>query len=193
MAICTTQLPYTWNGQTITQAGTYTATLMAASGCDSIATLNLSISAARTSTTDIAICVAQLPYNWNNQTYTQAGTYQVSLTSSTGCDSIATLNLVVGNDVTSTTDIALCSTQLPYTWNGQTITQAGTYSATLVASSGCDSIATLNVTVSAALTSTTDVAICVAQLPYNWNNQTYTQAGTYQVSLTSSTGCDSIA
>src|SRR5204862_2873730 len=124
ISVCPSALPYTWNGQTISQAGTYTATLVAASGCDSIATLNLSISAALTSTTDIAICTAQLPYSWNNQIYTQAGTYQVSLTSSTGCDSIATLNLVVGNDVTSTTDIALCSSQLPYTWNGQTITQA---------------------------------------------------------------------
>src|SRR4029079_5965270 len=150
-------LPYNWNGQTITQAGTYTATLVAASGCDSIATLNMTISPAVTSTTYLAICAAQLPYSWNNQTYTQAGTYQVTLTSSTGCDSVATLNLAVTNDVTSTTDLALCSTQLPYNWNGQMITQAGTYTATLVAASGCDSITTLNVTVSAALTSTTDI------------------------------------
>ncbi|MEI2747429.1 MAG: hypothetical protein V9E88_01550 [Ferruginibacter sp.] len=32
-----------------------------------------------------------MPYSWNSQTYNAAGTFNVTLTSSAGCDSIATL------------------------------------------------------------------------------------------------------
>src|SRR5690606_32413180 len=124
-SICTAQLPYTWNGQSITQAGTYTATLTAASGCDSVATLNLTVSQNITSTTDQTICTAQLPITWNGQSITQAGTYTATLTAASACGPAATLNLTVNQNVTSTTNTSICTAQLPYTWNGQNITQAG--------------------------------------------------------------------
>src|SRR5690606_38718012 len=191
--ICTAQLPITWNGQSITQAGTYTATLTAASGCDSVATLNLTVNQNVTSTTNTSICTAQLPYTWNGQNITQAGTYTANLTAASGCDSVATLNLTVNQNVTSTTNTSSCTAQLPYTWNGQIITQAGTYTATLTAVSGCDSVATLNLTVNQNVTSTTNTSICTAQLPYTWNGQSITQAGTFTATLTAASGCDSIA
>ena len=74
-------------------------TLISAAGCDSIATLNLTVSATVTSNTDIIICNAQLPYTWNGNTYNTAGSYNVNLTNIAGCDSIATLNLTVNNEV----------------------------------------------------------------------------------------------
>jgi hypothetical protein len=42
--ICVNQIPYNWNGLTIDSPGVYTAILTNANGCDSVATLNLSIS-----------------------------------------------------------------------------------------------------------------------------------------------------
>src|SRR4029078_3756391 len=191
--ICANQLPYSWNGQTITTAGTYTANLIAANGCDSIATLILTFNPALTSTTNTTICANQLPYTWNGQTITAAGTYTANLTAVSGCDSIATLILTVNPALTSTTNTTICANQLPYTWNGQTITAAGTYTANLTAVSGCDSIATLILTVSPALTSTTNTTICANQLPYTWSGQTITAAGTYTANLVSVGGCDSIA
>jgi hypothetical protein len=143
-----------------------------------VATLNLIVNQNLTSTTDQTICNAQLPYQWNGQSLTQAGTYTATLTAVSGCDSVATLNLTVNQNVTSTTDQTICNAQLPYQWNGQNITQAGTYTATLQAASGCDSVATLNLTVSQNVTSTTDQTICNAQLPYQWNGQSLTQPGT---------------
>ncbi|MCS3802338.1 G:T/U-mismatch repair DNA glycosylase, partial [Chitinophagaceae bacterium OAS944] len=187
-AICTNQLPYTWNGQTINATGTYTANLTAASGCDSIATLVLTVSPTLTSTTNTAICTNQLPYTWNGQTINAAGTYTANLTSVSGCDSIATLILTVSPVLTSTTNTAICTNQLPYTWNGQTINAAGTYTANLTSISGCDSIATLVLTVSPTLTSTTNTAICTNQLPYTWNGQTINATGTYTANLTSVSG-----
>ncbi len=155
-SICNNQLPYTWNGQTINAAGTYTADLTSASGCDSVATLNLVVNPVLTSTTNTAICNNQLPYSWNGQTINAAGTYTADLTSARGCDSVATLNLVVNPVLTSTTNTSICNNQLPYTWNGQTINAAGTYTADLTSVSGCDSVATLNLVVNPVLTSTTN-------------------------------------
>ncbi|MFN8245216.1 MAG: hypothetical protein U0T56_02365 [Ferruginibacter sp.] len=70
----------------------------------------------------------------------------MTLTGSNGCDSVATLNLTILPTTTSTTNQSVCPTQLPYTWNGQTYNGAGTYSVTLTGSNGCDSVATLNLT-----------------------------------------------
>ncbi len=50
---------------------------------------------------------------------------------------------------TSTTNLSICSSALPYTWNGLTFNAAGTQTAHLTNSSGCDSAATLNLTVNA--------------------------------------------
>jgi G:T/U-mismatch repair DNA glycosylase len=191
--ICTNQLPYSWNGQSYTAAGTYTKTLTSVSGCDSIATLNLVVNPTLTSTTNTTICTNQLPYTWNGQLYTAAGTYTKSLTSASGCDSIATLNLVVNPAVTSTTNTTICTNQTPYTWNGQAYSVTGKYTKTLASGSGCDSIATLNLVVNPAVTSTTNITICTNQTPYNWNGQPYSATGTYTKTLTSASGCDSIA
>ncbi|MFN8245213.1 MAG: hypothetical protein U0T56_02350 [Ferruginibacter sp.] len=43
---------------------------------------------------------------------------------------------------------------------------------TLTGSNGCDSVATLNLTILPTTTSTTNQSICPAQLPYTWNGQT---------------------
>ncbi|MFN8245206.1 MAG: hypothetical protein U0T56_02315 [Ferruginibacter sp.] len=192
LGLCPSQLPYSWNSQTINAAGTYTATLTGSNGCDSVATLVLTISAVSTSTVNQSICPSQLPYTWNSQTYNSAGTYSVTLTGSTGCDSVVTLNLSVLPTTTSTTNLGLCPSQLPYSWNSQTINAAGTYTATMTGSNGCDSVATLVLTISAVSTSTVNQSICPSQLPYSWNSQTYNSAGTYSVTLTGSTGCDSV-
>ena len=191
--ICSNQLPYSWNGNNYTAAGTYNDTLTSAAGCDSIATLVLTVNPVVTSTTNTTICSNQLPYSWNGNNYTAAGTYNDTLTSAAGCDSIATLVLTVNPVVTSTTNTTICSNQLPYTWNGNTYTAAGTYNDTLTSAAGCDSIATLVLTVNPVVTSTTNTTICSNQLPYNWNGNNYTSAGTYNDTLTSAAGCDSIA
>ncbi|MFN8245221.1 MAG: hypothetical protein U0T56_02390 [Ferruginibacter sp.] len=149
-----------------------------------MATLNLALLPTTTSTTNQNVCPAQLPYTWNGQTYNGAGTYSVTLTGSNGCDSVATLNLTILPTTTSTTNQSVCPSQLPYTWNGQTYNGAGTYSVTLTGSNGCDSVATLNLTLLSTTTSTTNQSVCPAQLPYTWNGQTYNGAGTYSVTLT---------
>src|SRR4029079_12627908 len=183
----------TWNSQSYNAAGSYSVTLQSASGCDSVATLNLVVNPVKTSTTNTTICSNQFPYAWNSQSYNAAGSYSVTLQSVAGCDSIATLNLVVNPVKTSTTNTTICSNQFPYAWNSQSYNAAGSYSVTLQSAAACDSIATLNLVVNPVKTSTTNTAICSNQLPYAWNSQSYNAAGSYSVTLQSAAGCDSIA
>ena len=93
--LCSSQLPYQWNGLTCATAGSYINTLSGANsqGCDSIAALNLIVNA--TSTSSISVCESSLPYIWNGLTFIAAGIQTVHLTSKAGCDSAATLNLKV--------------------------------------------------------------------------------------------------
>ncbi|MBL0359448.1 MAG: proprotein convertase P-domain-containing protein [Chitinophagaceae bacterium] len=193
VSVCPAQLPYNWNGNSYNTGGTYNVTLINSQGCDSIATLNLTIKTISTSTTNVSVCPAQLPYSWNSNSYNTGGTYNVTLVNSQGCDSIATLNLVVKTISTSTTNISICPAQLPYSWNSNSYNTGGTYNVTLINSQGCDSIATLNLTLKTISTSTTNVSVCPAQLPYSWNSNSYNAGGTYNVTLVNSQGCDSIA
>ena len=124
-------LPYSWNSQSLTAAGTYQATLQNVNGCDSTVTLTLNVNPNVTSTQTITICQNALPYSWNSQSLTAAGTYQATLTNVNGCDSTVTLTLNVNPNVTSTQTITICQSALPYSWNSQSLTAAGTYQATL--------------------------------------------------------------
>ncbi|MFN8245209.1 MAG: hypothetical protein U0T56_02330 [Ferruginibacter sp.] len=113
LGLCPSQLPYSWNSQTINAAGTYTATLTGSNGCDSVATLILSISPASSSTVNQSICPSQLPYT-PEQPDPQQRRILLRHThfGSTGCDSVVTLNLTVLPTTTSTTNIGLCPSQL---------------------------------------------------------------------------------
>jgi hypothetical protein len=73
----------------------------------------------------ITICEGALPYSWNNQSITTAGDYNVTLTSVAGCDSIATLHLIVNPVVTGEETITVCEAALPFSWNNQAIFSCG--------------------------------------------------------------------
>lgn len=96
ISLCVNELPYDWNGMSLTEAGEQTILLSSIiSGCDSIATLNLFVNAIPTSTTDTLVCGSQFPFTWNGTLISIEGSQAVTLVSSFGCDSIATLNVSI--------------------------------------------------------------------------------------------------
>ncbi len=84
------------------------------------------------------------PYTWNNTTYNESGTYEVTLHNAAGCDSIAQLILTIGTPTFTNESVNACDS---YAWNGTTYTQSGTYTYVTTNNTGCPNTATLNLTV----------------------------------------------
>ena len=74
-----------------------------------------------------------------------------------GCDSTATLNLVVNNSTISFTTITACDS---YEWNGVTYTQSGGYVFNTINVNGCDSTANLFLFINNSSSSEDDVTAC---------------------------------
>jgi hypothetical protein len=135
---------YTWNGTTYIQSGQYSFQTTSANGCDSTATLNLTIHQPTTSSTSYTACGN---YSWNGNNYIQSGQYTFLTTNAQGCDSTATLNLTINQPTSATQNQSAIDN---YTWpvNGQTYTQSGIYTAVIPNAAGCDSTITLNLSMS---------------------------------------------
>ena len=137
---------YTWQGNNYTTAGTYTANYATIHGCDSIYTLNLTVNPVYAFTENHSICNGDT-YNWQGTDYTTAGAYTAGYTTIHGCDSIYTLNLAVNPVYAFTENQSICNGDT-YTWQGTGYSTAGTYTAVYTTIHGCDSVHTLNLTVS---------------------------------------------
>jgi hypothetical protein len=140
---------YTWplTGLTYTTTGFFNTIISNQQGCDTIVTLQHIIRPKYTVNTAKTECES---YTWpsNGLTYTASGIYYDSLQSIYGCDSVRKLFLTIKQKSFSTATISTCDNSFLWPLNGQTYSQSGTYTDTIVNSAGCDSIATLNLTVS---------------------------------------------
>ena len=139
---------YLWHGVEYTTSGTYEYLTQTIHGCDSLEVLTLTINGNTQYSDETA--TACDTYTWNGETYTESGDYVYTTVAANGCDSIVTLHLTILPDATTETEeLALCPSELPYDWYGQSITEAGTYSAAEpYAGMECDSVIhelTLNV------------------------------------------------
>ncbi|AWV98365.1 Kelch repeat-containing protein [Arcticibacterium luteifluviistationis] len=93
--------------------------------------------------------------------------------------------------LSSTTDSTICSGALPYTWNGLIFTGAGSKTASLNSYFGCDSSATLNLSIADTIRTLVDKTVCENNLPYVWNGFTFTEAGSKTLYLQNGASCDS--
>lgn len=145
--LCSAQLPYTWNGQSIGAAGDYVNLTKNYLNCDSTTTLHVTIQSNPEETTNLTLCESELPYSWNGLVCNAAGTYNFVNSDPSGCGTISHLNLTVNPTKTKIYNITKCQKELPYNWNGVNYTSAGQYTAFFKTTQGCDSIETLNLTV----------------------------------------------
>jgi len=152
---------------------------------------NVNIADTTYTTTNKRICSSQLPYSWNGNLYYQAGTYNTVLSTVNDTTTIGILNLSVNNSASSTTIIDICSSKLPYKWNGSFYSVAGTYSKTFTSSVSCDSVATLVLNVSSAAPTTNSISLsgCGSVV---YNGKTYTSNAVLHDTVRTSGGCDSV-
>src|SRR5690606_30242915 len=186
--ICSNET-YSFGGATLTTSGTYADTLTAASGCDSIVTLTLTVNPVLETALAATICSNET-YSFGGATLNVAGIYSDTLTAASGCDSIVTLTLNVNPVLETAIAATICSNET-YSFGGATLTTSGIYADTLTAALGCDSIVTLTLNVNPVLETALTATICSNET-YSFGGAVLTTSGTYADTLTAASGCDSI-
>lgn len=103
LEICVNDLPYVWEPEDYTfpvgaSNGTYPFHHTAASGCDSVVYLNLTIHSQYDQLETVELCENDFPYQWRDTLFevgTVSGEYMFARQSQYGCDSIVSLMLIV--------------------------------------------------------------------------------------------------
>ena len=195
--ISSEETPYEWRGNTYTTTGRYTQVEQyAQTNCDSIIHILdlIVLTTGNYEETYDTICQSQLPYVWYNQELTTSGKYSYTEQYvGSSVDSIQhILNLTVIETEYSDEYQTICYNEI-YIWNGQTYSTAGEYSVVLTNTNGCDSIATLHLTILPEIYPSEEFVTICHNETYSWNGQTYSTAGDYNITLANANGCDSIA
>ena len=160
---------YLFNGEEITEAGSYTANLFAVTGCDSTVTLMLSVLPNYETAVEATICEGST-YFFDGSEISTAGTYVAHLHTVYGCDSTVTLNLqVLPLQLTELYD-SICEGEILF-FNGMEISSGGDYSFSVTGSNGCDSTVTLHLTatiINAAVTISNDTLFATGNGSVQW-------------------------
>lgn len=184
---------FSFNGEFYYQSGDYEVNVgEAEDGCDSIVLLQVEIN----QSFDTAYVVDKtcdfylLP---DGNVAREEGVYKISLSSSTGCDSIFNIDIKEIKKTESKLDtIVVCEKGYKWPQNGMTYTESGNYTDTILPAKGneCAVINRLNLIFGTFL-QIDSVETCGS---YKWptDGKEYTQEGTYKIAEQSKiTGCDS--
>lgn len=173
---------------TYNSSGIYTDIITAANGCDSVVTTNLVVLPVISGAQTLNIC-SGLSLIVGASTYTASGVYSDVLTASNGCDSTVTTNLTVNQVITSSQNMTVCAGS-HITVGSNTYSTTGIYTDIVIATNGCDSTITTNLTVSPSITGSQLYSLCAGNT-LTVGSSVYTTSGTYVDVLASWSGCDS--
>ena len=173
---------------THTVSGIYQDTITNVAGCDSILTIDVTISSTTFSSITEEHC-----YSYSAPSgaiYNASGTYNDTIANVAGCDSVITIDLTINNETFSSINEVQCES---YTAPSglYTYTTSGIYGDTITNSNGCDSIITIDLTILDKTFSNLNVDECHEFTSPSGNN-TWNVSGTYSDTITNSSGCDSI-
>lgn len=180
---------YTFGSNTLTTAGTYVESFTSSLNCDSTVTLNLEVISEYTDIEATATICSGSTYSFGNTDYADSGIYTYTFQSRGGCDSTVMLELTVLESYDIVENIVICTGEF-YPFNGRNYTETGTFMNNYTTVGGCDSTITLELTVlndGEQLTRT--ASICEGD-SYTLGDDTYTQGGTFNSTLTTDKGCE---
>jgi len=106
-----------------------------------------------------------------------SGTYNDTIPSTGGCDSVIITNLTILQNTSSNQTASICSNQNYTLPDGTIVNTSGTYTSTVAASNGCDSIITTVLTINPAFSATVSNNITI--LPGSSTTLTAGGGGTY--------------
>lgn len=206
---CLINLPLIWNNvvfdTTLTTTSTMTRSVTYATwgGADSVVTMNLTVVPNPLGTLRDTIVENQLPYNYRGHILDTTVTDTVFIfAGSQLCDSIITYSLHVWMNRDTTLYNSICSSTLPYTWEGYTFTTADQVSTIglnkilkhdvlIPTSHGADSTLHLELTVRPSY-DTVDTLIICPWAPYAYRGVDYGGPSVFDTVFYTSQNCDSV-
>jgi len=185
--ICSGQ-QYEINNDIFTQTGSYQIELQSVQGCDSLIMLDLLVvDTLRERVTD-TICKGD-QYKVGEQVFNSTGFFEILLKNPENCDSIVMLDLIVKDTIKESIADIICKGD-SVTYGGLVFKEAGLFPINLNASSGCDSLLILNLTVLDTSLVIIDTTICKGDR-FNIAGRSFTIEGVYPIELENENGCDS--
>ena len=204
VVVCEDELPIVWHNELIargTPSGSYTFARHTQYGCDSIMVLNLVVNPVYRQMEDVTICDSELPYTWRDTTFevgTRGGSYLFVKPSRGGCDSTVVLNLTVNPAYEATEDIAICESELPFTFIDTTFlpgSTSGDYTLHYTTRNHCDSIVNLHLTIYPTAETDDYITLCQNDFPFTYHEVVFpvgSQSQDHDFRLATEHGCDSL-
>jgi phage-related protein len=188
--ICNGQTYTSVDGTVYDKTGTYEKKYKGKNGCDSFYTVKLLVKPVLTNSIKGGVCEGK-SFVFGTQTLTKTGIYTEKFTTGIGCDSTVIIDFKVSNKVEKTTTATTCDNK-PYIFGGKPYDKSGTYKLDFPLPGGCDSTATLILTVLPTKKETKNVTICNGE-SVKIGTFTYNTSGTYTNTIPSkANGCDSV-
>ena len=192
ISICTSALPFLWNGLTFNSAGLQTAHFTNSVGCDSAATLNLSVktnytlTASAGSNGNISPNGVSSVCSGSNITFTITPNSGYTITdvivdgvSKGAINSFTFTNITANHSINAsfsslclpssyTMNVSICSGS-SYSFNGNSYNTPGTYISHLTNAGGCDSAVTLNLSIISNITPAVSINTATSVVCVNSN------------------------
>ena len=174
---------YFWNDSVYTETGIHTYVGKTVYGCDSVATLHLTINKSYAVDTVATACDV---FEWYGQICDTTGVYTYNGTTAAGCDSVVTLDLTINKSYAVDTVATACDV---FEWYGQICDTTGVYTYNGTTAAGCDSVVTLHLTINKSYAVDTVATACDV---FEWYGQICDTTGVYTYNGTTAAGCDSV-
>ena len=178
---------YEWHGEVYREAGDYTYETTTAHGCTRTEVLHLTLSDSEYEEFNASSCDS---YEWHGQVYTESGDYEYRTTTEQGCERLEVLHLIINQSEREEFNATSCDS---YEWHGEVYTESGDYEYHTTTAEGCERLEILHLTILPDATiETEELALCPAELPYEWFGQSLSEAGSYTATEQYAAGCDSV-
>lgn len=171
-------------------AGIYKDTFHIAAGCDSIIITNLIVRPKSYQILPKNLCIGQSFTLSNGKVITTNGIYKDTIPNV--CDSIIEYRLTFLNNINTSVNASICKGKAYTLPKGNIVSTSGVYKDTLLASFGCDSIITTNLTITNPIPFNNNVTICIGKSYTLPNGNIVKTAGIYRDTITKPNICDSI-
>lgn len=170
--------------------GIYHDTIPNAAGCDSNITVDLTVNFSSWATDTVETCDSNYTSPSGNYVWDSAGVYLDTISNSVGCDSFMTIQLMFITQTFDSISPSVCDAN--YTSpSGKVFTISGMYQDTVINSSGCDSIISINLTINNSTSDTISPVDCDSSYLSPSGKYTWTTSGTYLDTVNNAVGCDS--